>query len=791
MLGDGLPTVDTTSLAIDTSADPPPLRAGTYGRSTFELQAGPVPQLQAAATTIGGGDGDGILEPGESFTLTQRVNTGGGRDGDHGRSRSRSRPGAHRDDLRLPGHRRRRRAAERHRVRRDAVLRRELRRPVQMTLTRRRPGARDVPLSIPTGSPPMHRHGDAALPIPDNDPGAAMANLRDDRRDDPDLNVALNMTHLFTGDVIASSAPAEPRSCSEPPRELRRQLHRHGVRRRGGHRHRRRRRAVHRLVPAGDAAVGGRRPGRRGELDLEPRRPGAPGRGTLNNWLAHPREPGHLLAPAGRLPPPPRATSTATASATSRSARRARTAGAGAVHVLYGSATGLDTHGLAVLAQDSAGILTPPRRRRVRPVAGCGQLQRRRLQRPRDRRAGREPRRRHGARPLRQRERPDRDGEPAVDAGLDRDRRRPRARRPFGATLAAGNLNTYGGERTGDRRARRGHRGLDGRRHRAGPEGHLDRAHGHGLTDLEPVLSGHRRRSRGRRPLRLLARRRRSRRLGAGADLAIGVPEEDGATADYGVVQVLLGSATGLSATGSSLWSQDSPGIGDAPETGDRLRRLAGDRQRRRQRLRRPDRRAGRGHRRRPNAGVVHVLLGSAAGLTGTGSQLWSQDSAGIADSAEDGDGFGSSLAVGDFGGSASCDLASACRARTSARRRRRHRPDDPRRAAGPTGTGSQTFAQNSAGIDDAPEAGDEFGYAAGGRRLRRQRPSTSRSGRRARAARRALRRRPSHPRQRLRPHRDRQPAVVAELGRRRGHRRGERPLRRRARARAPPSPPA
>ena len=54
------------------------------------------------------------------------------------------------------------------------------------------------------------------------------------------------------------------------------------------------------------------------------------------------------------------------------------------------------------------------------------------------------------------------------------------------------------------------------------------------------------------------------------ADLAIGVPEEDGATTvDYGVVHVLLGSATGLSATGSSLWSQNSPGIGDAPETGD------------------------------------------------------------------------------------------------------------------------------------------------------------------------------------------------------------------------------
>ena len=43
-------------------------------------------------------------------------------------------------------------------------------------------------------------------------------------------------------------------------------------------------------------------------------------------------------------------------------------------------------------------------------------------------------------------------------------------------------------------------------------------------------------------------------------------------------------------------------------------------------------------------AGVAHVITGAAAGLTGTGSQLWSQNSAGIADSAETGDGFGASL---------------------------------------------------------------------------------------------------------------------------------------------------
>ena len=42
--------------------------------------------------------------------------------------------------------------------------------------------------------------------------------------------------------------------------------------------------------------------------------------------------------------------------------------------------------------------------------------------------------------------------------------------------------------------------------------------------------------------------------------------------------------------------------------------------------------------------GVLHVLPGSAGGLTGTGSQLWGQDSTGIADSAETGDGFGAAV---------------------------------------------------------------------------------------------------------------------------------------------------
>ena len=52
------------------------------------------------------------------------------------------------------------------------------------------------------------------------------------------------------------------------------------------------------------------------------------------------------------------------------------------------------------------------------------------------------------------------------------------------------------------------------------------------------------------------------------------------------------------------------------------------------------------------DAGIVHVLKGTSTGLTGTGSQTWSQYSPGIAEDPEAGDRFGSSLAVGDLGGS-------------------------------------------------------------------------------------------------------------------------------------------
>ena len=54
-LGVGLPTVDSTELALDYGADPPVLRIGTYGRSSFELKA-PTGPVLAVNTDLGFGN---------------------------------------------------------------------------------------------------------------------------------------------------------------------------------------------------------------------------------------------------------------------------------------------------------------------------------------------------------------------------------------------------------------------------------------------------------------------------------------------------------------------------------------------------------------------------------------------------------------------------------------------------------------------------------------------------------------------------------------------------------------
>lgn len=194
-------------------------------------------------------------------------------------------------------------------------------------------------------------------------------------------------------------------------------------------------------------------------------------------------------------------------------------------------------------------------------------------------------------------------------------------------------------------------------------------------------------------------------------DVAIGIPGEDTSTLqDTGAVQVLFGSASGISLSGGQFWSQGSSGIASNPETGDRfgaslaagnlmsstVKDLA---------VGAPGENTG--------AGAVHVVPGAAGGLTATGSQIFTQNTSGVLDSEEPGDAFGSSLAVGAFGGGGFDDLAVGV-------------PSEdvgtavdagavqvlPGASGGVTLTGQQLWTQSSTGIFSDPESGDLFGAA-------------------------------------------------------------------------------
>ncbi|HXJ64883.1 MAG TPA: hypothetical protein VNN79_14100, partial [Actinomycetota bacterium] len=59
-----------------------------------------------------------------------------------------------------------------------------------------------------------------------------------------------------------------------------------------------------------------------------------------------------------------------------------------------------------------------------------------------------------------------------------------------------------------------------------------------------------------------------------------------------------------------------------------------------------------------PDTGAVHVIYGTAKGLTKAGSQLWTQDAPNVLDQVDPEDGFGAALAAADFGNGGPADLA-------------------------------------------------------------------------------------------------------------------------------------
>jgi hypothetical protein len=199
------------------------------------------------------------------------------------------------------------------------------------------------------------------------------------------------------------------------------------------------------------------------------------------------------------------------------------------------------------------------------------------------------------------------------------------------------------------------------------------------------------------------------------ADLAVGAPFEDVGPIDSGgAVNVLYGSAGGLTGVGSQLFTQDSPGVGGGAEAGDGFGFALATGDFNQDGF--ADLAVG-----APfeavggivDGGAVNVLYGSAGGLTGVGSQLFTQDSPGVGSGAEAGDAFGFSLVAGDFNSDGNDDLAVGASFEAVGTI-----PAAgavivlPGSAGKLTGVGSQLFTQDSPGVPGAAENSDFFGFA-------------------------------------------------------------------------------
>ncbi len=203
------------------------------------------------------------------------------------------------------------------------------------------------------------------------------------------------------------------------------------------------------------------------------------------------------------------------------------------------------------------------------------------------------------------------------------------------------------------------------------------------------------------------------------ADLAVGVPGESiGTNSGAGAVNVLYGSASGVTSAGNQLWSQNSADILDGAEADDSFGAtlasgdLNGDGQ--------EDLAIGVAAENmgttKPDAGAVNVIYGSGGGLTSTGNQLWTQNSTDIKDAAEAGDGFGAALATGDVNGDGDDDLAAGAPGESVGTTANAGGVNVILGAGGGlSSTGNQLWTQNSAGVLDSAEAGDSFGAALAG----------------------------------------------------------------------------
>jgi FG-GAP repeat len=197
------------------------------------------------------------------------------------------------------------------------------------------------------------------------------------------------------------------------------------------------------------------------------------------------------------------------------------------------------------------------------------------------------------------------------------------------------------------------------------------------------------------------------------ADLVVGVSGEDVSATNGGGVNVIYGSASGLTEAGDQFWSQDSPGIKGTPGgdelfgfalaaadfDGDGFADLAGG-------VPNEDAAAA-------NGGGVNVIYGSLSGLTEAGDQFWSQDSPGIKEVAGSSDAFGFALAAADFGQSTHADLAVGVRGEDLASIDKAGGVNVIYgSASGLTEAADQFWSQDTPGIKGVAQPDDEFGFA-------------------------------------------------------------------------------
>ncbi len=196
-------------------------------------------------------------------------------------------------------------------------------------------------------------------------------------------------------------------------------------------------------------------------------------------------------------------------------------------------------------------------------------------------------------------------------------------------------------------------------------------------------------------------------------DLAIGIPSESfGVKESAGAVQIIYGSASGLTATGSRFIHQDVAGLPGTTEAGDLFGSslttgdFNGDDF--------DDIAIGAptdSNSATVRGGTVTIILGSATGLRSTGI-VWSQNSSGIIGTSASGDGFGAAVVSEDFDGDGFDDLAIGA-------------PRDVVNGVAAGGVnvifgsstglnkaGNQYWSQNSPGILDVAQNSDAFGAA-------------------------------------------------------------------------------